>query len=316
MKRGLALAAAILLVSGMSARALDKVRVGTSGTAIIWTLIEMGQAAKIWESVGLDVEWVSLAGDAPLQQALTSNSIDFGCGSGPGMGYRTKGVPALAVAALAGPPYSFVLVSQPDSGLKSFADLKGRKIGVTTAGSMTDWLAREMSRREGWGPEGVQSLPLGAGRTRLAALKAREIDASVVTDQEGFSFEEHKDAVIIGAFGDIVKDFHTHVLFVRDDIREKNPDLVRRYLQGWFRTVAWAKAHRAEGVKIAAKALNHSDQTVDRAWDNEMRMLSDDGAFSPAALDVISRSLKELGMLDHVPDPKLLYTSDFTPVKY
>jgi hypothetical protein len=51
-------------------------------------------------------------------------------------------------------------------------------------------------------------------------------------------------------------------------------------------------------------------------YDEEIRMLSFDGTFSPKALDVIRMSLKELGILDHVPAAKDLYDAAFTPVKF
>jgi len=46
---------------------------------------------------GLDIEESASAGDAKLQQLLTAGSVDIGIGSGPGMAFSVKGVPAKAV---------------------------------------------------------------------------------------------------------------------------------------------------------------------------------------------------------------------------
>mgnify|MGYP003340756983 CR=1 FL=1 len=51
------------------------------------------------------------------------------------------------------------------------------------------------------------------------------------------------------------------------------------------------------------------------SWDNELKMMSSDGAFNPAAIEVIRRSLSELGLLDRAPEAKELYTDEFVPVK-
>ena len=297
------------------ALALDKVRIGTAGSSIIWSIIDMGREAGIWKALDLEIERVELAGDAPMQQAMASSSIEFGCGSGPGMGYRVKGVPALAVAALAGAPWSMTLAAPMNTTIKSFDDLKGKKIGVSSAGSMTDWLVREVSRQRGWGPEGIISLPLGAERTRLAAMRAGELDGSVVADQNAYSYEENNAGKMVLSFGEVVKDFHAHILFARDDIRLKNPDLVRRVILGWFRTVAWMRANREQGIRISAKAINVSQTAVARAWDNELRLMSTDGAFNPAAIEVIRKSLPQLGLLETVPDAASLFTGEFVPVK-
>ncbi len=309
------LAVILMPVQIWPALALDKVKLGTSGNSIIWTIVEMGREAGIWKSLDLDIERIELSGDAPMQQALASGSIEFGCGSGPGMGYRIKGVPALAVAALAGAPWSMTLAAPMNSTIRTFDDLKGKKIGITSAGSMTDWLVREVSRRRGWGTDGIIALPLGAERTRLAAMRAGEIDGSVVADQNAYAYEENKAAKMVLSFGGVVSDFHAHVLFAHDDVRRKNPELVRRVITGWFRAAAWMRANREAAIKISAKAIHVSETAVARAWDNELRMLSDDGVFNPAAIEVIRRSLPELGLLEAMPEASALYTSEFVPAR-
>ena len=111
-----------------------------------------------------------------MQQALTASSLEIGLGSGPGMGFRIKGVPAIAVAAMYGAPSNLALLVPADSPLKSAADLKGKRVGVTTPGSLTDWLVRELSRQQGWGSDGIVVAPLGsdAGAARRhGARRAR-----------------------------------------------------------------------------------------------------------------------------------------------
>jgi NitT/TauT family transport system substrate-binding protein len=304
-----------LLAAVAPASALDKVRTGTSGIAVIWTTIDGGTEAGIWKKHGLEVETISFAGDAKTQQALTADEIDFGFGSGPGLGYRAKGVPAIGVAALAGPPLSFAIVVPMDSPIKTVADLKGKSLGVTTAGSMTSWLVREISRKEGWGPDGIRDLALGSDRARLAAMKNGEIDGSVNGAVNGFSYEEHKEGKVALLLGDVVQTFHTHVLFASDKLIASNPDLVKRFLQGWFESAAYMKAHPEFGIKNAAKVLNISETAVARAYPNEMRMLSNDGAFDPEAIEAIRHSLVELGIVDKMPEAKSMYTDRFVPVK-
>jgi NitT/TauT family transport system substrate-binding protein len=312
-----ALAAVFAVALCGNAVALDKVKVGKSGVGMAWSVIEGGQDAKIWESEGIEVTAIQFNGDAVTQRAMTSGDIDFGFGSGPGMGYRMKGVPAIAVAAVGGPPYPFVLVVGHDSQIRSTDDLKGKSVGITTSGSLTQWLVRELSRQKGWGPTGIKDLPLGSDRARLAALKTGDIDASVTTLEQAYSYEENNEARLLVTFGDIVKDFHTHVLFARDELVQNNPDLVQRFVRAWFKSVAYMRANKEVGIKIAAKTIDMSESSVSRAYDLEIgKMLSTDGAFNPKAIEVIRGSLVELGILDKVPDAKDLYTDKFVPVKF
>jgi NitT/TauT family transport system substrate-binding protein len=308
-------AGAALLAAVAPAAALDKVRAGTSGIAIIWTTIDAGTEAGIWKKHGIEVQTISFAGDAKTQQAMTAGEIEFGFGSGPGLGYRSKGVPAIGVAAIAGPPLSFAIFVPMNSPIKTVADLKGKALGVTTAGSMTSWLVREISRKEGWGPDGIRDLALGADRARLAAMKNGDIDGMVGGAVNGYSYEEHNEAKVVLLLGDVVTIFHTHVLFATDKLIADNPDLVKRFLQGFFESAAYMKAHPEFGIKNAAKVLNMSETAVARGYPNEMRMLSDDGAFDPAAVEAVRRSLVELGIVETMPEAKAMYTDRFVPVK-
>src|SRR5262249_60096395 len=94
------IAIALLLASSAAAFALDKVKVGKAvPNSFAFSGVEVGIAAKKFEQEGLELEVSAFRGDAQLQQALTAGSIDIGFGSGPGMGFRAKGVPAVAVPA-------------------------------------------------------------------------------------------------------------------------------------------------------------------------------------------------------------------------
>ncbi len=297
------------------ARAADKVKIGTSGLALLWTFIDAGTKAGTWRKYGIEPERVEFAGDANMQQALTSASVDFGFGSGPGMAYHSKGVPAVAVAAVAGPPYSFVLMVRPDSRLKTSEDLKGAKVGVTTEGSVTQWLVRELSRQKGWGSNGIVDLPLGTIRTQFVALKGGDLDASVTTVETSLTYEAEKEGRILLYFGDLVKDFHAHIAFARTEHIEKNPDLVARFLKGWFATVAYMKAHPEFIIKEGAAAMRYPESIIAKAMDGQFKMLSEDGVFNPAALDKISKSFVELGILQAEPERKLMYVDRFVPVR-
>jgi ABC-type nitrate/sulfonate/bicarbonate transport system substrate-binding protein len=246
---------------------------------------------------------------------LTAGAIDIGFGSGPGMGYASKGVPAHAVAVMANPPRNMCLVVPKGGPVKTIADLRGKKIGVSTAGSLTDWLVRAISAREGWGPDGIETVPMGEVRTRAVAMKAGELQGSVTAIEEGYDYKAQGGGDILMNFGEIAPDFHTHVIFATDALIKNNPALLRRFLHGWFKAVAYIRDHRAEAVRVIAKATNYPDKIVDDSYDTEMSMISFDGAFSPKAVDAIRASLKDLGITDTVPPASAMYNPDFAPVK-
>jgi NitT/TauT family transport system substrate-binding protein len=312
-----AVVAALVLWPAGAAFALDKVRLGKAvPNSFAFSATEVGIEAKIFEKEGIEIEVTSFRGDAQLQQALAAGSLDVGLGSGPGLGFRAKGAPAIGVAAMYGPPANLALVLPFDTPVKSVRDLKGKRVGVTTAGSLTDWLVRELSRQQGWGSDGIQILALGQMQARLAAIQRGELDGMVIEAASGYELEEAGKARNFLLFGDIAKDFYTHVIFATDDMIEKRPDLLRRFLRGWFSTVAFMRANKDFVVATTARTIEVKPGIASRIYDAQMAGFSPDGAWSPVAIDVIRHSLKELGILATVPEAKAIYNDKFVPVKF
>jgi ABC-type nitrate/sulfonate/bicarbonate transport system substrate-binding protein len=306
----------LLAATCATSLAADKVRVAKAITSSFpFAGLELGKEQGIWASEGLEIEIAAFRGDGQMQQGFAAGAIDFGVGSGPGMGYASKGVPAHAVAALASEPRNMALVVTNNSGIKSVDDLKGKRVGVTTAGALTDWLTRRLAQSKGWGPDGLEVIPMGEMRTRLAAMRAGELQASVNSIEEGLALQERGEGHVLATFGEAVPDFHTHVIFATDAMIQKNPDIVRRFLRAWFKVAKFMRENRAATVASVSKTMQVSEKVTDMAYDDEIRILSPDGAFSPKAVEVIRASLKDLGILDTLPDAKALFNPDFVPVK-
>src|SRR6185312_7225962 len=164
----LGLAAALMVAYGLSGaqaadKPADKVTVAKSAD-VAWTFVvlDVGKQQGIFAKYGIDVDITALGGDAKVQQALAASSVQFGLGSGPSMALVAKGAPVYAVAAFAAEPRNIVGVLGANSPIKTVADLKRKTLAVTTAGSLTDWLAHRIPVQEGWSPDSLQTLALGS----------------------------------------------------------------------------------------------------------------------------------------------------------
>jgi NitT/TauT family transport system substrate-binding protein len=311
------LIATLLLNLATPSLALDTIRLGKAvPNSFAFGAAEVGIEAKIFAGEGLDIAVSSFRGDAQLQQALAAGSVDVGLGSGPGLGFRVKGAPMIGVAAMYGAPRNLALLVSAKSSIRSVADLKGKRIGVTTVGSLTDWLVRELSRQQGWGSDGMVIAPLGQMQARLAAMDRGELDGVVLEAANGYELEEAGRTRNLILFGDIVKHFYTHVIFATDEMVDKRPELLRRFLRGWFKTVAFMKANREFAVKSEQRTLDVRQSVVEKIYNAQMEGFSLDGAWDPEAIDVIRSSLKELGILPTIPDARALYTDRFVPVRF
>jgi NitT/TauT family transport system substrate-binding protein len=312
-----ALAVAFALMVASAAAAADRVRVGKA-VPFAWTFtpIDVGIAVGTFAKQGLELEVTGFAGDARVQQALVSDSIDFGLGSGAGMGFLAKGVPAKAVAAMAGAPMNMSMVVLYNSPIKTLDDIKGKKIGITTVGSLTDWLLKRVVAQKNWAPTDVTAVTVGGMESTKAALKTGQIDGVVIALELGYALEAAKEWRVVAPLAPFAPDFHTHVIFARDDLIANKPALVERFLRGWFETIAFMRANKERTVELTAKVLNLDPAVISRVYDEQIKIFTADGRFDPKALVVIRQSLVEMGILQQVPEDSVMFTTRFLPVTF
>jgi ABC-type nitrate/sulfonate/bicarbonate transport system substrate-binding protein len=309
-----ALAGIAAMTAMPSSSAAETLRVGKAGReAFSFVPVDVGAQVGIFKKHGLDLEISSFGGEAKLQQGMAADSVDIALSSGPGLAFIVKGSPIKGIAAMAGPPLLFALMVRTDDAVKTVADLKGKKVGVSTVGSVTSWIVSEVSRQNGWGFDGVTQVPIGDDATRIAALRTKSIDAAIVNLAVALNFVQRGEGRVLLRFNDLLKDFHVHVIFATDKAIAAKPDKLRDFLKGWFETIAFMRANKPETVRIAKDIMGTDEATAGMIYDELMPMFSDTGKFEPKALAVLSRSFVEMKTLPSEPDMKTLYTEAFLP---
>ena len=321
MRRGLA-ALATYATMGLAmlvshAAAQTTVRVGKAqAQQFAFVPVHIGVETGIFKKHGLDIEISDFGGDAKLLQALAAGAVDIALGGGPAIAFEVKGQPMVAVAAIADAPGTIMLVVRKDGPVKTEDDLKGRTVSVSTAGSLTFWLAKELSRQHGWGNDGIKIAPLGTPTAQVAALKTGQIDGVVTETSTIFRLEEEGVGRVLVRFADHIKDFHVHAAFASTAVMQKGtPEAVRAFLAGWFESIRYMRDHKDETVAISVARR----RSVTRGGGEELRRLSmpilqrSTGQFEPKALDVLAGSFVEMGLLPTKPDMSKLYTEQFLP---
>jgi NitT/TauT family transport system substrate-binding protein len=148
-----------------------------------------------------------------------------------------------------------------------------------------------------------------------AAIKTHQMDGYIGALESGYSLEEAKEWRVITAATPFVDHFITHVIYATNDAINNKPDQVRAFLEGWFETIAYMKAHKAETVAITAKVIDVSEAVASRVYDEQMAGFSTDGTFDPEGVAVLKKSFIDMGLLKDIPDDKDLFTTQFVPVK-
>ena len=308
----LLVAAGALAATG--AEAEPPLRVGTpAGANFTFLPARIGADRGVFTAEGLDVEVTDFGGGAKLQQAMVAGAIDMTVAAGTDLAFTAKGSPDIAVAAMGSRPTLGIVVAY-DSALKNVDDLKGKKVGVTTVGSLTEWLMKRLIAQQGWPRDAVTLVPVGSDLQSQAALLATgQIDGVVAPPAFGVQLELAKKARILLSGFNIGKDFLGEAVFASNQLVERNPDAIRRFLKAWFQNIAWMRAHKDETIELVRKYTHYSPEVESKEYDLVMPIFSPDGKFHPAAIQTLADSFVEMGTFAHAPDLTKFYTEAYLP---
>ena len=84
-----------------------------------------------------------------------------------------------------------------NSPIKTVDDLKGKKLGVHHR-RLADRLDRQADQPlKGWGPTGINMVPIGGMPPARAAIKTGQLDGYIGALESGYELEEHKEWRVI-----------------------------------------------------------------------------------------------------------------------
>ena len=309
--------AAILLASlaDSPAIAADNLTVGKAAANTSTMLpANVGEKLGLYGKHGLAVTISDFSAGSKLVQAMTARSIDIGVGAGPLMALTLKGAPMRAICNSA-PPVPFIGIAVPwDSPVRSLDQLKGKTIGFSSSGSLTDWLTRELVRTQGWGASGVKGISLGNDAAGvMTAFRNHEIDADIIATSDIFAWEEKQQARLLIPVSNYVGNIGGGVLFASDDIIARKPDAVRSFVGAWLETIDFMRKNKADTVAIESAVSGYSSPVMAKEYDLTIGMFSTDCKFDAQSLANLERSFVDLKLVDSPPNMAALYTEVFLP---
>ena len=240
----------------------QKIKVGywTSGVSLGFgsTIEQM----KFLEKQGLDVEWVKFADVNAPTRAIVSGAIDvaFGASAAGALSIAADGVPVKIFLATQIAEVQFVVTES--SPIKSLADFKGKKIGMSPPGSATHSLAVALLEGNyGLKPSDYTTVP--GNEPRLAQFLIQgEVQAAAL---RGTTVAQMNEAKLrkLGNYVDewkkLTKSNASPVIgvgLVHADYLAKNPDAMVKFVVGMKEATEWGARNTTRVAEILQKAAN------------------------------------------------------------
>ncbi|HEY3918009.1 MAG TPA: ABC transporter substrate-binding protein [Stellaceae bacterium] len=276
--------------------------------------VNIGYDAGIFKKHGLDVKIVDFTGGAKMAQAMAAGAIDIGDGAGTEMAFIAKGDPMIAVCESAS-TFPFLGVGVPeDSPAKSAKDLKGKIMGVSSPGSLTDWLAKQLSIKQSWGPEGMTRVAIGnAAAGIIAGFRAHQIDGDVGEAALFYSMAEKGAGRLLIPVTEFQGSAVSGTLFASNKLVASDPAAIRAFLAAWLETLDYMRSHREETVKIKAKLTGYSEAVEAKDYDLTLSMYTKTCKFDAEGITTLKQAFTDLKLTDTPPDMAKLYTEAYVP---
>lgn len=287
------------------------IRIGLA-TKTWWPSVITDTAVKtgIFAKAGLDAELTIYRSGGEAFEAQAAGAADFITGNVAQVATgRTRGVATKILSLAVSADTGWRLLVKAGSPIKDVKEIAGKKVGITTAGSLSDFLAL-WTRAEH--KIDFVSVPLGGGGL-VPNLLAGNVDAAVVYSPLSFQMLQAKQAVSLLDYATAVPPHLAVCWSAPDALIQKRPELIRTALQAIYGAVVHMQQHRDESIKTIAEINSVPEPVAAKEFEQTFLKLSADGVFTMEQLKTAEKLARIGGYTDLAPTEQI-YTSAFTPV--
>jgi NitT/TauT family transport system substrate-binding protein len=218
-----------------------------------WMALESG----IFKQQGLDVQLENIVSSTGIPALLSGQVQIATLGGSETLSAAAQGGD-LVVIAIIGPVYPFVFMAPASIG--SVDQLKGKKIGISNAGSSSDIATRVMLRQVALDPDkDVTLIAVGSLENRVAALLNGAIDGGVAQPPDQLVLEDKGFHVIYDLAAQKLPSSGTAVVVDRAWLNS-NRDTAQRYVDAIVQAIARSRQDRVQAITVLQKYLKNDNQ--------------------------------------------------------
>jgi NitT/TauT family transport system substrate-binding protein len=242
-----------------------KIHVGVPAVSMGNIIIFFAKEAKLFDKHGLDAEVIVMQGSGIASRALVAGSVAISPIATPTVMNAVLAGSDMVILGHTMPGVVQALVVRPE--IKTTEDLKGKTIGVTTFGSLTDFLVRHLAKKKGLNPDkDFALLQVGGDADRLVALKQGKIPAATLS-HPAFVLAQRDGFRVLWDFFKEVEYPWSEIASRRTTIQQDR-DLILRYMRAHLEGIARFKHDPELAKKVIKKTLRLDDDSLaQESWE-------------------------------------------------
>jgi ABC-type nitrate/sulfonate/bicarbonate transport system substrate-binding protein len=221
----------------------------------IWVTKE----AKLFEKQGLELNLVYISGGPRAIMSLIGGSVQFVNHSGmPALEAYQRGADTALIASPMNQLEHSLVVQK---NITSVEQLRGKILGMSTAGSLTDILLREGLRLNGISDKDVTILPVGDLGARLSALQTGRLHGVIVAGVQTVTATKMGFRQLID-LSKLPIEISGSGILVRRGYVMKNQETTLKFLKAWIEGIYLVKTKAEFSLGVLKKYVATQDPEV------------------------------------------------------
>jgi ABC-type nitrate/sulfonate/bicarbonate transport system substrate-binding protein len=219
-----------------------------------------------FKAQGLQVEPILIRGGPAAVAALAAGEVDFASIGGAQAVFRSKARGLdLSIIGCISSTTNYILLGNKQT--RSVEDLKGKSIGVTGAGTYSEFAVRAFLKKNNIDPaKDVVLRTIGGTVLRAAALERGMIAAAPFSTEDAVRLMRSGYSLISNMNESL--GIPQNIIVTRNEVLEKFPETSKRMLKAYIMGIQLAKFNKREAIKAGYDAgLQGDADIVGAAWD-------------------------------------------------
>jgi NitT/TauT family transport system substrate-binding protein len=235
---------------------LEKMNIGYSAQAGAFAPIWITYDAGLFKKHGLNVNLLFIPGGPTAAAAMVAGEVQAVAMAGPAViSSNLAGTDLVMIAGIVN-TFAFQIITV--KGITTAKQLKGKRLGVNRFGAAPDIAARFALRHVGIDPAEVTILQLGEQSTRLAAMKAGQLEAAIVLPPIT-TIAQREGMNVLLDMSELGAEYQITGLASSQSFIQKNRPSAQKLMRAFVEGIHFYKTRKKESMKIISKYMRTND---------------------------------------------------------